>query len=155
MSSPDKHPAGRDLVLALTRQLKREDEGYGWPAYVRANIQDRVQTAARGPKAVAEVGALLKLIAVLRGKHRSPKAASALTDILQSSPEARRVIALHWSGGGQQPKMGPDLLPVKTGRAPHIDARPEAKSQRASTFLPAGTDLRSAHLQRHKIRKKS
>ncbi len=156
MSSSKKNSDSRTLVLALTRQLQRQDEGgYQWPAHARPAIERRVQAAAQGPRAVAEVGALLKLVAVLRGKHQSPVAATTLTDILQSSPAARRVIALHWSGGGQRPRVGPDLMPVKTGLAPHVDARPRDQSLRASTFLRAGADLRSAHLQNRTMRKKS
>jgi len=156
MSSAKKNNASRTLVLALTRQLQRQDEGgYQWPAHAREMIQRRVHAAAEGAHAVAEVGALLKLVAVLRAKHHSPAAAATLTDILQKSPAARRVIALHWSGGARRPRVGPDLLPVKTGRAPHVDARPRDQSLRASTFLRAGADLRSAHLQNKTMRKKS
>lgn len=156
MASTQNTRDNRNLVLALTRQLQRQDGGdYAWPAYARPMIESRVHAAAQGPRAVADVGALLKLVAVLRSKHCSPAAAKMLTDILQSDRFARRIIALHWSGGGQRPRVGPDLMPVKTGPAPHINARPNDHSLRASTFLRAGADLRSAHLHNKTMRNKS
>lgn len=151
-----KSPTARTLVLSFTRLLiKVEGGGYDFPGHVTPRLGQLVDAAAAAPTAAGDVGALLKLVAVLRGKRQSPGAAATLTRVLKASPGARRIIALHWSGGGRRPRVGADLMPIKTGLAPHIDARPAQSSLRASSFLRPGGDLRSAHLQKTMTRNKS
>ncbi len=104
----------------------------GGPLAARAPFSLAFLTdAARGPDAVEAVGGVLKLIRVLRIRHESPSAADWLSEIVKASRDALRIVALHWSTG-RRARLGADLLPVKTGRAPRYGVAPAAGTVRAA-----------------------
>lgn len=147
--------SSKQLVMKITRMMVRgATERYAFPSHVRERLGALVDGAASAPHAVADVGAVLKLIHVLKKKHASPSAAEVVTEALKRSPRARRIVALHWSGGRRRPRRGADGLPVKTGLAPHVAERPKGGVS-ASSFMSPGRDLRSAHLEKRIMRRKS
>jgi hypothetical protein len=139
---------GSRLTLAqqVTRLLSRSTvEKYTFEPGVAPRVTAAVHAAVVGEHAVADVGSLLKLIHVLRGKHRSPTAAQRLVDALRTSPAARRIIKAHWSAA-RRPRRNADLTPARSARAPQQDAKAPPGSVKASQFLTPGHELRAQHI---------
>jgi hypothetical protein len=143
------------IVKRLSRLLQHgTDEKYTFLPHHRAPALAWIDEAAQGDDAIVAVGGVLKLIRVLRVRHASPSAADWLSDLVKASRAALRIVTLHWSSG-KRARLGADLLPVKTGRAPRYGAAPAAGTVRAGSFLEPGRDLRSAHIQKRIMRRKS
>ena len=104
--------------------------------------------SALGALAVYVLGAVLMLIYVLRCMKDAPSAADALVQALRASETAKRIIALHWSGGGGEPTLGSDLQPRGPKRAPHVAAKDAAGALKVSSFLTPGADPRAARIER-------
>lgn len=141
--------------MRLSRLLRHGDtEKYAFASHHRVPAARWIDEAAVGPDAVAAIGGVLKLIRVLRVRHASPGAADWLVSVVRSSKRAMQIVTRHWSSG-RRARLGADLLPVKTGRAPRYGAAPEAGTVRAGSFIEPGRDLRSAHLHNNIMRRKS
>ena len=151
------HPTSpRDFVRRITRLLERgEREPYALPPHAMVRVKGWLEEAATAPNAAEQLGAVLKLIAVLRTKHRSPGAADTLTRAVTGSRRAMRVVALKWSGGRRRPRFGADLQPIQTTLAPHVDAKPTSDAVRVGSLLRPGQDLRGSHLANKIMRRKS
>jgi len=117
-------------------------EQLAFDSSVAKRVTACVRAAATGEHAVEDVGSLLKLIHVLRVKHRSPGAAKRLVDDLRSSPAARRIIQKHWSTA-RRARLNADLTPIQTATAPRQDAKAPPGSIKALEFLTPGQDPRA------------
>ena len=136
-----------ELVRRLIRLARKgDDEPYTYPPMRARRVSELVDQAASGADGIACVGAVLKLVAVYRSKYGAPRAAQVLVDALRSSPKARRIVAKHWSSA-RRSRIGADLLPVRSGRAPNINDPQPTAALTARALLGANHDLRSAHLR--------
>ena len=131
------------LAKQITRLLSRSTvERFAFAPGVSRRITAAVHAAVAGEHAVEDVGSLLKLVHVLRVKHRSPTAAQQLVDELRRSPAARRIIKAHWSAA-LKPRRNADLTPVRAARAPQQNAKAPPGSVKALHFLTPGRELRA------------
>ncbi|MEO0395947.1 MAG: hypothetical protein AAF243_08175 [Cyanobacteria bacterium P01_A01_bin.137] len=154
MSASSAQIAPKELVRRLMRIARRSElESYAYPPHRARRAFELVAQAVGGHEAVACVGAVLKLIAVLRSKYASPTAADVLVEALRALPAARLIIARHWSTD-RKVAFGADLLPIRPGRAPHVDAGRPARALKAYTLLVGNHDLKSAHLRARNSRRK-
>lgn len=143
MSHTPEPPSAEATLTRLAKTLQRDPEGrYVYPPSADALLARTVETAAQGEGAVGNVGAILKLIYVLRGKLGADEAAQALVRALRGSEPAMRIIALHWSGGSSEASAGPSLLPRAPKRAPHVALKDVPGAIKASAFLTPGMDQR-------------
>ena len=109
--------------------------------------------AARGPDGVRAVGALLKLVRVLRDERGSPTAADDLVDALLASEAATRIVLTRWAGSDAQ-TVGADLAPRAPKQAPHVDADRPAGAVEAFRFIQPGADSRASLMRRRADREK-
>lgn len=146
-SSPKK------LVARIARCFRRgEHERYLIPETSVPIIARVIDGAANGPGAVAEIGAVLKLIRNLRGPYASPTAATALVGILRSSPAALRVIRSHWTSA-RRPRVGADLSPLPKQTAPQMTTSAlRAGELTVASFLTPGREARAEHVRRQSRR---
>jgi hypothetical protein len=109
------------LVKRITRMLERgEGERYRFSVVSLGAIARTIDRAVVSDQAIESVGALLKLVFVLRTKHASPSAARAIVEQLRRSPGAMSIIDLHWSSGRSlRGAANGGALPRL---APHVDA---------------------------------
>lgn len=136
---------------ALTRKVTRlfvrgTDEKYAFPAHAAPRLTELAEAAGDSSTPVASVGALLKLVHVLRTRHDSPTAADTLLDALMSAPGARQVILTRWTGG-RKPRRGADLQPIEQAFAPHVDAAKPKEAVKLSSMLDPTMDPRTRMLQ--------
>jgi hypothetical protein len=134
------------LAKRVTRLLSRATgQRYAFRPEALPRVGAMVEEAALGPHAVEDLGSLLKLVFVLRSKHRSFAAARQLVGILRRSNRARRIIATHWSVG-RRARRNADLTATRTELAPHLEAKAPPGSTKVLAFLTPGQELRGRRL---------
>lgn len=132
----------------VTRLLDWGDgERYAFRPHLLGALDQLVEGASRGPGAVDNIGALLKVAYVLRRKHASPAAADVLLGALTQCPEARRIVLTRWTAGSRRARYGSDLSPVRLELAPRADAARPAGAVPLATLWAPSMDLRARHLR--------